>query len=198
MSDPHVEARPSAFRLGRVLLVLLPAAAIVSAGLLGWGYLDLGEQVQRWMLPPLVPVTGRVYLNGEPLGGAELFTQPVGVRCRGGMGVADVEGRFSLRTDVDGDFLDGLYAGQHRVIIHGKDPTVPSGPFKPPLITPPDHAEFDTTPLTVQVDRDPARNEFEFRMEHKPPPRTMPKGPPPKGGPPGGGRPGKSKPADPR
>ena len=168
MKESQAEVRrQSQFHLGRVLWVLVPLAVAVSASLLGWGYFDVGDRIHRWRLPPLVPVTGRVYLNAEPLKGAQIFTQPVGLHCRGAMAVADAEGRFTLRTDVDGDFMAGAYAGEHRVIVLGQDPNAPPGPFKPPLITPPECAEFETTPLRIQVDRGPARNQVEFSLEHK-------------------------------
>jgi hypothetical protein len=146
------------------LLLLLATLAVVVLGAVGWGYYDVGNRIQGWMLPPLVPVTGQVYLNAEPLKGAEVFTQPVGRNCRGAMGMADAEGRFTLRTDIDGDFLPGAYAGEHRVIVVGIDPSVRPGPFKPPLITPQECSEFDTTPLRMRVDRDPAQNHVEFRL----------------------------------
>ncbi len=167
---PTESPRKPRFRLGRVLLAVVPLAAVVWGGLLAWGYLDLGNRIRRAMLPPLVQVTGRVLLDAKPLKGAQIFTRPVGLPCNGAMAVADDEGRFALRTDVDGDFLDGAYAGEHRVIVLGFDPDVPSGPFKPPLVTPPECSEFDTTPLRIQVDRDPTRNDVEFRLVRPPPP----------------------------
>lgn len=167
-------AKP-AFRLGVVLRVVVPLGAAVAAGLLSWGHFDVEQRIHRWMLPPLVSVSGQVFLNGEPLAKAQVFTQPSGGTSRGAMGVADADGRFSLRTDVDGDFLPGARLGKHLVVIQAQDPNAPSGPFKPPLITPPDCAEFSTTPLTLQVERDPARNQFTFRLEHKAePPKAKP------------------------
>ncbi len=167
MNASHPAGRPPQFRLGRVLLVLVPLSVVVTASLLGWGYYDVPRLIARWLLPPLVPATGRVYLNGETAGGAQVFTEPIGLHCRGGMAVADREGWFSLRTDVDGNFLPGVYLGEHRVIIRQPDPHSKPGPFKPPLISPPECAEFETTPLRMRVDRDPARNQVEFRLEHK-------------------------------
>jgi hypothetical protein len=168
MSESKAEVRPpSRFCLGRVLLLLVPL--VVSVLLLGWGcgYYDVGNRISRWLLPPLIPVSGRVFLNAEPLGKADIFTEPVGRQCRGAMGMTDAEGRFTLRTDVDGDFFPGAYAGEHRVIVLGIDPNAPPGPFKPPLVTPPECENFETTPLRIQVDRDPSRNQVEFRLDHK-------------------------------
>ncbi|MCR4414701.1 MAG: hypothetical protein NUV77_19980 [Thermoguttaceae bacterium] len=200
-SQPELPRKP-VFRLGRVLLAVVPLAVVACAGLLAWGYLDLGNRIHRAMLPPLVQVTGQVFLDAKPLKGAQVFTQPVGVRCNGAIAVADDEGRFALRTDVDGDFLDGAYAGEHRVIVLGLDPDAPSGPFKPPLVTPPECSEFDTTPLRIHVDRDPTRNHVEFRLDRPPPPKDAKakKAFPPKGakgkGPPGAKGKGPSGPKD--
>jgi hypothetical protein len=198
MNESKAEVRPqSQFHLGRVVLLLVPLVASVLLLGWGWGYYDVGNRVSRWRLPPLVQVTGRVYLNGQPLKGAQVFTQPVGLQCRGAMGVADDEGRFTLRTDVDGDFVEGAYAGEHRVTVLGIDPNSRPGPFKPPTITPPESEEFETTPLRIQVDRDPERNQVEFRLEHK---VAAPKagqgggGQRPGSRPLGAGPPGKSKP----
>jgi hypothetical protein len=168
MSQSPADVRPgSEFRLGRVLWVVVPCAVAVAVGLPVWGYFDVSTRISRWMLPPLVPATGQVYLNGEPAGKAEVFTQPIGMNCRGAMGMADEDGRFSLRTDVDGDWVPGARAGEHRVIILKQDPQAKPGPFKPPLISPPECAEFDTTPLRMRVERDPARNQFPFHLEHQ-------------------------------
>jgi hypothetical protein len=168
MNDSKAEVRAqSQSHLGRLLLMLVPLAVSVLFLGWGWGYYDVSNRIDRWLLPPLVPVTGPIYLNGEPLPKAEVFTQPVGRQCRGAMDVADAEGRFTLRTDVDGDFFPGAYAGEHRVIVLGLDPNAPTGPFKPPLVTPPECSEFETTPLRIQVDRDPSRNQVEFRLDHK-------------------------------
>lgn len=152
-------------RFGRpVWIVILLSPLVVFGGVL-WGYYDVGGRIAQWSLPPLVPVVGRVYLNGKPLPKAQVFTQPVRRSCRGAMGIADADGRFALRTDVEGDFLEGAYAGEHRVIVWGIDPNAPSGPFKPPLITPANCAEFDTTPLRIRVDRDPAQNHVDIDLD---------------------------------
>jgi hypothetical protein len=155
------------FSIVRVVLTLLLAATVMLLAVL-WGYYDVGNRIERWLLPPLVEATGRVYLDSVPLKNAQIFTRPVQSKCRGAMAETDAEGRFALRTDVNGDFLPGAYAGEHRVIVLGFDPNARPGPFRPPLVTPSDCSEFETTPLRIQVDRDPARNQIEFRLERKP------------------------------
>lgn len=194
MNDSQVEPpRQSQLHLGRVLAVVVPLAMCTLLLGWGWGYFDISKRVDRWLLPPLVEVTGRVYLNGQPLANAQVLTQPVGRKCRGAIGGTDAEGRFTLRTDVEGDFLPGAYAGEHRVTIQAIDPNAPPGPFKPPTVTPPESEEFETTPLRIQVDRDPQRNQVEFRLKHKAPPRARSGGvPPPPKTDPGGDPAGKS------
>lgn len=161
----------SQFRLARILWVILPLGFAALAGAVAWGYFDLDARISQWMLPPLVPVSGWVYLNGEPLVGGQVFAQAVGRKGCNALGKTDTEGRFTLRTDVRGEFLAGVYVGEHRVMIIKPDPDVPPGPYKPPVITPPDCASFETTPLRLQVDRDPARNHVEFRLETKETPK---------------------------
>jgi hypothetical protein len=165
-SQPEA-ARPATFRIDRVLRVIFPIAIAALAGAIAWGYFDVSGRISQWLLPPLVPVTGQVYLNGEPLAGGQIFAQAVGRKGCNALGKTDADGRFALRTDVRGDFWPGVYVGEHRVVIIKPDPDVPSGPFKPPVITPADCSSLETTPLRLRAERDPARNHFEFRLETK-------------------------------
>ena len=149
------------------MLVVVPLAVVVAAGLLGWGYFDVGQQIARWRLPPLVPVTGRVYLNGEPLAGAQVFTQPVGVKCPGALGLADSEGRFTLRHGC----RRRLPAGGPRGRAPGRHPA--AGPRRQAgaLQAAVDHAARaarNSRPRRCgcRSTSDPASNQFEFRMEH--------------------------------
>lgn len=154
-------------RLGRILLVILPLGIVALAGAIAWGYFDVGTRLSEWMTPPLVPVSGRVFLNGEPLVGGQVFARSLDRDGCNALGKTDAQGNFTLRTDVRGDFLPGVLVGQHRVIIIKPDPAVPPGPFKPPTITPPECADFDHSPLRMKVERDPARNNVEFRLEYR-------------------------------
>jgi hypothetical protein len=142
-------------------------AIAVLAGGVGWGYFDVSGRIAQWMLPPLVPVSGQVYLNDEPLADAQIFAQAMNVKGANALGKTDTQGRFTLRTDVQGRFRPGVYVGEHRVMIIKPDPAIPPGPFKPPVITPPECSSFDTTPLRLRVERDPARNHVEFRLQNK-------------------------------
>ncbi len=171
-NESHAESqvargRKPQFRVCRVCAVLVPLAVVMTAGFLGWGYFEVPDRIERWLRPPLAPVTGRVLLNRAPLKDALVYTLPVNMKRVITMGVTDAEGRFTLSTDVDGRWVPGAYVGKNLVRVEGADPNVPIGPFKPPLITPPDCAEFDTTPLGMEVSRDPENNHFDFSLEYK-------------------------------
>jgi hypothetical protein len=180
MSESQIESPPPAAsesqpdapqqrqsRVGRILLVMVPLSLAILAAGIAWGYYDVSGCISRWMLPPLVPVSGQVFMDGKPLEDAQIFTQAVNAKGRNALAKTDAAGRFALRTDVQGDFHDGVYVGEHRVMIIKHDPAAPTGPFNPPLLTPTDCAKFETTPLRLRVERDPARNRVEFRLESK-------------------------------
>lgn len=68
----------------------------------------------------VVPVSGRVSLNGQPLAGATVTFQPIrgegGVPAVGGsVGRTDDQGRFELRLAARDEM--GAAVGQHRVTI---------------------------------------------------------------------------------
>ncbi len=151
---PHRRQTPSFDWV--ILLVIFPLGIAALAGAIAWGYFDVGNRISQWTAPPLVPVSGRVYLNGEPLADGQVFVQFMDRAGCNALGKTDAQGNFTLRTDVRGDFLPGVYVGEHRVMLIKPDPDVPAGPFKPPVITPPECASFETTPLRLKVDRDPA------------------------------------------
>jgi hypothetical protein len=166
-NQPTPQPPNAQLRLGRILLVIFPLGVAALAGAIAWGYFDVGTRISQWLSPPLVPVSGRVYLNGEPLTGGQVFARSLERAGCNALGKTDAQGNFTLRTDVRGDFLPGVFVGEHRVIIIKPDPDVPPGPYKPPVITPPECADFDNSPLRMKVERDPARNKVEFRLEYK-------------------------------
>jgi len=69
----------------------------------------------------IVPVSGRVTLNGQPLQGASVSFQPVSPRenerptASGSAGKTDADGRFTLRL-IDPD-REGALVGKHTVTI---------------------------------------------------------------------------------
>ena len=74
----------------------------------------------------IVPVSGRVTLDGRPLVGAHVVFQPIATGGEvnpgcGSYGITDADGRFTLRI-VDSE-QPGAYLGEHRVEITVRDPT---------------------------------------------------------------------------
>ncbi len=90
--------------------------------------------------PNVVPVSGVVLLDGKPLVGASVNTQPIASSSganpgSGSFGRTDAEGRYSLEV-VDPP-MPGAYLGEHRVTITQPDEVeyrstdemvVPTGP----------------------------------------------------------------------
>ncbi len=120
------------------------AAAILSTVLPGCGTDD----------PALVPVTGRVTIDDQPVAELIVTLTPVGATAgNGGLGATDEQGSFVL-TDVRGGA--GLRAGEYKISVYpvplksaGDLPTdvVSSGTAGiPAIFTNPNH-----TPLSVTV-----------------------------------------------
>ena len=80
----------------------------------------------------VVPVSGTITLNGEPLAGATILTQPVSAKAEndrtgpGSFGKTDDQGHFSLELQTD-DATPGAIPGQCVVMItekgHSEDAT---------------------------------------------------------------------------
>lgn len=68
---------------------------------------------------PLAPVSGTVTFEGQPLAGASITTQPIGVDSNspgsGSFGQTDDQGRFEL--ELVKPAVKGAIIGEHRVII---------------------------------------------------------------------------------
>ena len=74
--------------------------------------------------PEVVPVSGVITLDNEPLAGARINTQPIGTvdnpnPGQGSFGETDNEGRYTLELASDGQ--DGAIVGEHRVTIVPKE-----------------------------------------------------------------------------
>lgn len=97
----------------------------------------------------VVPVSGRLVVDGKPFPAARINTQPIAADMEnpnpgpGSFGVTDQDGRFSLEVATDGQ--DGAVVGKHRVTIimeedaFSDDPTndayVPPSRKMPPWFT---------------------------------------------------------------
>jgi len=151
-------------RLGRVLGIVLPVGAVLAGGFWFWGYYDGATKIQEWLQPAKVVATGQVFLSDEPLSGGQVNTQPTAPGLKGGVGYTDSEGKFTFKMDVKGDFKDGIFVGEHKVTVRKQDPTSIGGAAAPALLTPTQFADFDSTPLTIQVVAEGGKNHFELRL----------------------------------
>lgn len=187
--------REPSFRVWRVLLIVVPAALIAALVVAFFGFLDGWTLIQSLTRPPLVPVTGKVLYNGQPLANARIWTQPLKPGLRGSVGFTDDEGTYKLEFDDKGRWVEGAFVGEHKVTVAGYGPQ--RGPAPPDLLTPPRYEQFDTTPLRISVTPDPTKNVFILELEGEPggarslaggPGGSGPSGAPSAGGPQGQGR----------
>jgi hypothetical protein len=71
---------------------------------------------------PIAPVSGTITLDGNPLAGATITTQPIAVEGNvagsGSFGTTDAEGRYEL--ELVKPAVKGAIVGEHRVMISQK------------------------------------------------------------------------------
>lgn len=70
---------------------------------------------------PTAPVSGVITLDGKPLAGGSVVSQPVAppgstIAGKGSVAFCDADGRFELKT-LDG--VEGAIVGEHRIRIYG-------------------------------------------------------------------------------
>jgi hypothetical protein len=169
-----------------VLSIAVPLVAVVLGGFYFFVYRDGASWLRGLFDPKLVPVTGRVFLGDEPMSGGQIQTQLVGSNAKGSMAFPDKDGNFTLKIDVDGTFVDGAFAGKHKVTVTKTDMgQAPSPGAQPASLTPATYANFAETPLEIVVDAAKEKNYFELRIEKKAEeagggrPGGFPAGPPP-------------------
>ena len=126
---------------------LLLSAGLVTCLLLGCGS---GEKP-----PELVPVTGTVWVNGEPAPDMLVTFQPVG-GDRGNLatGQTDAQGKYELKYRGE---ETGAVPGKHRVTIqHANEAEVSEDQLLPP--------RFNTeSTLTAEVT--PDKTEYDFQLD---------------------------------
>jgi hypothetical protein len=154
-----------AVRATSVAKIVLPVALLMAAGLVYFGFFDGWQKIVRFFRPPLVPVTGEVMYQGKPLPGGQVLTQPNRQGLRGSIGFI-TDGKFSLQMDIDGQYVDGAYACEHKVTV--ADYALQRGPSPPVLRTPPRYAKFSTTPLVMTVSKNEAENKWTIVLEDAP------------------------------
>lgn len=162
------ETKEAKVRLGRVLLVVAPVAILAVMAVAFIPYFDLDALLDRFSRPALAPVRGQAFFNGEPLPNAQVATQPMG-RGRSALGWTDDEGKFTLKTDIQGELVEGATVGEHRVAVTVYQ-MIP-GPAAPPLLTPQQYASAGTSPLRIMIGQNPDQNQFELKLEGEPPRR---------------------------
>lgn len=161
------ESGPAKFRLRNVLMIVVPVAVLAAMVVAVSGFVDdalLGDLTR----PALVPAKGQVTYQGQPLLNAQIGTQPTG-RGMSALGWTDDEGKFTLKTDIRGKYVDGATVGEHRVTVMAYGTS--GGPSAPPLLTPEQYASAGTSPLRITVKRNPDENEFKFVLEGDAPSR---------------------------
>jgi hypothetical protein len=94
--------------------------------------------------PKLVPVSGTVTIDGQPLTGGYIFVMPKDARAAGGK--IDSQGRFTLTTTDEGD---GCKPGTHAVTVTAKEHLSPT---RVKHLIPPKYAQPDTSETTVTID----------------------------------------------
>lgn len=113
--------------------------------------------------PTLVPASGSVTLNGEPLEGAQVGLQPIGIEgySRPSRATTDASGRFTVGTFDKGD---GIPEGSYRVTVikkelvsklpedfNSENPADAGIPIKYKWITPIVYSEPEESGLSVEV-----------------------------------------------
>lgn len=151
------------FRLGKVLMVVVPVAVLAVAALVLMRFMDVEGVLGSLARPKLVPASGQVLFQGKPLLNAQITTYPVSGRGLPALGWTDEEGKFTLKTDIEGNYVEGATAGEHRVTVAAYQPA--SGPGAPALLTPQPYAAAGTSPLRITIGSNPTDNEFQFVLE---------------------------------
>lgn len=95
--------------------------------------------------PKVVPVSGQVLIDGEPVADASLQFIPAGTRPARGQ--TDAQGRFTLTTFQEGD---GCVPGEHRVVVVAI--TNPSA-TEEVLHVPERYMDAESTDFTATIDK---------------------------------------------
>jgi hypothetical protein len=164
--DPAPKATTKPLRLSVIGFTVVPLGLVAIGIILFIGVFDGPAWLRTLTARPLAPVSGQVLFNGKPLGNVEVMTQPTepGMRAAVGFPVMNGEddGRFVLKTDINGTYQDGIQVGEHKVTIAVH--LVSNAPTAPPLLTPEIYASFATTPLRINVPKS-GLVDYEIKIE---------------------------------
>jgi hypothetical protein len=169
--QPTAPRQTKKLQWGKVLRVVVPVAvlAVLAVGMVR--FLDMDALLGGLTRPKLAPAGGKVLYQGEPLRNGQVMTHPMDSRGLPALGWTDDEGKFTLKTDVQGSFVEGATVGVHRVTVTAYQPI--SGPAAPPLLTPEQYASFGTSPLRITIRANAADNQFEFILDGDAPSRPQ-------------------------
>jgi hypothetical protein len=172
-SPPNAAQAGSKLRWKVVLLVIVPVIIVALAVVAFSAFGDLDRLLSDLSRPAMVPAGGQVLFNGQPLPNAQVMTAPT----RGGglpaLGWTDDEGRFTLKTDIRGSYIEGATVGEHGVAVSAYEVTTGAGASAPPLLTPTQYAAVGTSPLRITIGRNPDENQFKFDLQGEPPTRPQ-------------------------
>ena len=172
-SPPASGQTGSKLRWKVVLLVIVPVI-IVALGIVAFtAFGDLDRFLSDLTRPAMAPAAGLVLFNGQPVPNAQVMTAPTSVGGLPALGWTDEEGRFTLKTDIRGNYVEGATAGEHRVTVSAYEVTTGAGASAPPLLTPMQYASMETSPLRITIGRNPEGNQFKFDLEGEPPARPQ-------------------------
>ena len=103
--------------------------------------------------PVCYPVDGTAELQGKPAEGftVEFASQAEETKGLSAMGKVGADGKFTLKTMVNGKEKPGAVAGLHKVVV-----VPPPSGAGPAVIVPlpPHYGDYNTTPLTFEVKPD--------------------------------------------
>ncbi|MBM79320.1 MAG: hypothetical protein CMJ78_01845 [Planctomycetaceae bacterium] len=145
----------------RILLPVVVVVGLFGIGAAGWA-LGWDAAIGRLLQPKLVPVTGQIIYDGEPVTEGYVTTRLTNGKLGVSLGPLDDQGKFRLGTNINGDRLDGAYLGEHKLaVVSGRSAP---GQFAPTPIVPPRFYTLADTPLIINVTSDPSKNDFKFNL----------------------------------
>lgn len=154
---------PASFSLGRILTIVVPVGLILLAFL---GYTRYGEELglAGTSIPKVVTVKGKVMMRGKPVSGGTIQTYFLdNAALQGGFGRIKEDGTFVLETPVEAEIQEGLFVGNHKVVIYNYLPS--AGAAAGRLTTPTQYSTPEQTPLRLKVTKETAGTPLEFMLE---------------------------------
>ncbi len=154
---------PASFSLGRILTIVVPVGLILLAFL---GYTRYGEELglAGTSIPKVVTVKGKVMMRGKPVSGGTIQTYFLdNAALQGGFGRIKEDGTFVLETPVEAEIQEGLFVGNHKVVIYNYLPS--AGAAAGRLTPPTQYSTPEQTPLKLKVTKETAGPPLEFMLE---------------------------------